>query len=124
MLTVFWGRSDFALRTAGSIDGGHRLFAECRLLGYLESFRYFNAFPNRKVFPMNAPTVEALSAAARAGITVINLDGSTRRIRGATAPVGTSVVDVFFDPELGTYVWTVDGIERSVDWVRWFLETE
>ncbi|MCA8251566.1 hypothetical protein LGN12_30970, partial [Burkholderia multivorans] len=44
--------------------------------------------------------------------------------RGATASIGTSVVDVFFDPELGTYVWTVDGIERSVDWVRWFLEAE
>ncbi len=72
---------------------------------------------------MNAPTVEALSAAARSGITVINLDGSTRRIRGAAASVGTSVVDVFFDPELGTYVWTVDGIERTVEWVRWFLET-
>ncbi|MBU9423722.1 MULTISPECIES: hypothetical protein [Burkholderia] len=75
------------------------------------------------MFFMNAPTVEALSAAARSGITVINLDGSTRRIRGAAASVGTSVVDVFFDPELGTYVWTVDGIERTVEWVRWFLET-
>ncbi|MBJ9687552.1 hypothetical protein I5589_10730 [Burkholderia vietnamiensis] len=99
-------------------------FAERRLLNYLGSFRYFNAFPNPKVFPMNAPTVEALSAAARAGITVINRDGSTRRIRGATASVGTSVVDVFFDPQHGTYVWTVDGIERSVEWVRWFLEAE
>ncbi len=49
---------------------------------------------------MVAPKVEALSAAARTGITVINLDGSTRRIRGATASVGTPVVDVFFDPEL------------------------
>lgn len=72
---------------------------------------------------MNAPTVEALSAAVRAGITVIHLDGSTTRIRGATASVRTSVVDVFFDPELGMYVWTVDGIERSVEWGHWFLET-
>lgn len=123
MPTAFRERSDFALRTAGSTDEDHRFFAGCRLLDYLESVRYFNAFPNRKVFPMSAPTVEALSAAARTGITVITLDGSTRRIRGATASVGTSVVDVFFDPELGTYVWTVDGIERSVDWVGWLLET-
>ncbi|CAJ9866002.1 Uncharacterised protein [Burkholderia pseudomallei] len=71
---------------------------------------------------MNAPTVETRSAAARAGVTVINRDGSTRRIRGATASIGTSVIDVLFDPESGTHVWTVDGIERSVDWVRWFFD--
>ncbi|MCS6477374.1 MULTISPECIES: hypothetical protein [Burkholderia] len=71
---------------------------------------------------MNAPTVETRSAAARAGVTVINRDGSTRRIRGATASIRTSVIDVFFDQESGTHVWTVDGIERSVDWVRWFFD--
>lgn len=85
MPIVFRGRSDFALRTVASLDEDHRFFAECRLLNYLGGFRYFSAFPNRKVFPMNASTVEALSTAARTGITVINLDGSTRRIRGATA---------------------------------------
>lgn len=124
MPTAFRERSDFALRTEESIDEDQPFVAIWWLVVYLGSFRYLNAFPIRKVFLMNAPTVEALSTAARAGITVINQDGSTTRIRGATASVGTSVVDVFFDPEFGTYVWTVDGIERSVDWVRWFLATE
>lgn len=118
------GRSVSGTRTAGSTCEDRWFFAERRLLDYLNSLRYFSAFPNRKVFPMNAPTIESLSAAARAGVTVIQQDGNTRRIRGAAASVGTSVIDVFFDPEHGTYVWAVDGIERSVDWVRWFLETE
>lgn len=73
---------------------------------------------------MMAPTVEALSAAARAGITVIRPDGRATRIRGATASVGTSVIDVLYDPELGTYDWIVDGISRSVEWVRWFFEED
>ncbi|RBB36787.1 hypothetical protein DPV79_24325 [Burkholderia reimsis] len=124
MSAEFRGRRDFALQTAGSIEGRHRHFAECRLVDYLESFYYFNACPNRKVFAMIAPTVEALSAAARAGITVIRPDGSTTRVHGATASVGTSVIDVLYDPEHGTYDWIVDGIERNVDWVRWFFEME
>lgn len=73
---------------------------------------------------MNVPTIETLSAAARAGVTVIQRDGNTMRIRGATASVGISVIDAFFDPEHETFIRTADGIERNVDWVRWLLEAE
>ncbi|MBR8218576.1 hypothetical protein [Burkholderia vietnamiensis] len=104
---------------------GHQLhFAEPQSFVYVESSAVSRRSRKKGIFTMSAPTIDSLSAAARAGITVIQRDGNTMQIRGATASIGTSVVDVFFDPELGAYVWTVDGIERSVDWVRWFLETE
>lgn len=99
-------------------------FSEPQSFIYVESSAVLRRSRKRGISAVNAPTIDSLSAAARAGVTVIQRDGNTMRIRGATASIGTSVVDVFFDPELGTYVLTVGGIERSVDWVRWFLETE
>jgi len=41
---------------------------------------------------MSIPTIESLSAAARAGVTAIQPDGGTVRIRGAAAVVGDSVI--------------------------------
>jgi hypothetical protein len=73
---------------------------------------------------MGIPTIESLSAAARAGVTAIQPDGGTFRIRGAAAVVGDSVIDVLYDVERDTFSWTVDGVSRSVDWVRDFLESQ
>lgn len=68
------------------------------------------------------PTIESLTAAARAGVTVIQPGGQTTRIHGASAAVGNSVIDVLYDAEKGTFSWVVDGFSRTVDWVRRFLD--
>jgi hypothetical protein len=73
---------------------------------------------------MSIPTIESLSVAARAGITVIQPDGGTVRIPGAAAVVGDSVIDVLYDAECDMFSWTIDGVSRSVDWVRDFLASQ
>ena len=73
---------------------------------------------------MRVPTIESLSAAARAGVTAIQPDGNTVRIPGTAAVVGDSVIDVLYDAERDTFSWTVDGVSRSVDWVQDFLESQ
>lgn len=73
---------------------------------------------------MSIPTIESLSAAARSGVTAIQPGGGTVRIPGAAAVVGDSVIDVLYDAECDAFSCTVDGVNRSVDWVRDFLVSQ